>query len=180
MAKWVDANTISSFEDHRNDWLCDKWLAPIDDGIKIKWDKSYYSPYGTGILKVIDNEMNLDNTILDVFEVHVWSDIDHNGIQLTVTETDKDTGIFTGKVSFTTDNESSGARLLVEDAVHAEHKENYNFSRIINEAIPEYTAEEIDEELVLTPVQTKTIGDDAPFFGIFVYLDNLISWILGK
>ena len=28
--------------------------------------------------------------------------------------------------------------------------------------------------------QMKTVGDDAPFFGIFVYLDNLISWIWGK
>ena len=28
--------------------------------------------------------------------------------------------------------------------------------------------------------KTKTVGDDAPFFGIFVYLENLISWILGK
>lgn len=26
----------------------------------------------------------------------------------------------------------------------------------------------------------KTIGSDAPFFGIFVYLDNFISWIFGK
>ncbi len=26
----------------------------------------------------------------------------------------------------------------------------------------------------------KTVIDDAPFFGIFVYLDNLISWIWGK
>ena len=28
--------------------------------------------------------------------------------------------------------------------------------------------------------KTKTIGSDAPFFGIFVYLDNFISWIFGK
>ncbi len=28
--------------------------------------------------------------------------------------------------------------------------------------------------------KTKTVGDDAPFFGIFVYLDNLISWVFGK
>ena len=33
---------------------------------------------------------------------------------------------------------------------------------------------------VLQEVRTKTVGDDAPFFGIFVYLDNLISWIFGK
>ena len=31
MAKWVDSYTISSFENHRDDSLCDKWLAPIDD-----------------------------------------------------------------------------------------------------------------------------------------------------
>ncbi len=29
-------------------------------------------------------------------------------------------------------------------------------------------------------IQMKTIGDDAPFFGIFVYVDNLFSWIIGK
>ncbi len=26
----------------------------------------------------------------------------------------------------------------------------------------------------------KTVGDDAPFFGIFVYIDNLFSWITGN
>ncbi len=34
MAKWVDSHTISSFEDHRDDFLCNKWLSPIDDGVK--------------------------------------------------------------------------------------------------------------------------------------------------
>lgn len=29
-------------------------------------------------------------------------------------------------------------------------------------------------------VKTDTVGSDAPFFGIFVYLDNLISWIFGR
>ena len=33
---------------------------------------------------------------------------------------------------------------------------------------------------VIKAVKTKTVGDDAPFFGIFVYFDNLISWIFGK
>lgn len=133
MAQWVDASMISSWENHYNPLLCTKWLAPIDDGIKIKWDKPSYLSQGIGILNVIDNELNLDNTIRDVFEVHVWSDIDHNGIQLTVTETDNDTGVFTAKVYFTTDNTSSGARLLVEDAVNAEHKGNSKMSKIINE-----------------------------------------------
>ena len=33
---------------------------------------------------------------------------------------------------------------------------------------------------VVKTEKTKTVGDDAPFFGIFVYLDNLLSWIFGK
>ncbi|AJM93103.1 hypothetical protein [Nitrosopumilus piranensis] len=28
--------------------------------------------------------------------------------------------------------------------------------------------------------KTDVVGDDASFFGIFVYIDNLISWIFGK
>jgi hypothetical protein len=33
MAKWVDTYKISSFENHRNDHLCDIWLAPIPEPI---------------------------------------------------------------------------------------------------------------------------------------------------
>ena len=29
-------------------------------------------------------------------------------------------------------------------------------------------------------IQVKTVGDDAPFFGIFVYINNLFSWITGN
>ena len=134
MAKWVDAFKISSFEDHRNDLLCNKWLPPIDDGIKIKWDNLSYLPNGTGTVQVIDKDMNLDSKKIDSFDIHVWSDTDHNGIQLTIVEIDNDSGIFESQVFFTTINESSGTSLLVEDAVWAEHKSNITFSRIINES----------------------------------------------
>ena len=145
MAQWVDASRISSFENHRNDWMCNKWLPPVDDGITIKWDKSHYLPDDIGTVQVIDKEMNLDDKKIDSFEMHVHSDTDHAGIQLTMTETDTDSGIFEGTVFFTTTEESSGSRLLVEDAVHASHKENYDFSRIINEL-------ESESEVHLDPV----------------------------
>ena len=29
-------------------------------------------------------------------------------------------------------------------------------------------------------IKTDRVGSDAPFFGIFVYLDNLVSWIFGR
>lgn len=142
MAKWVDANKISSFEDHRNDFLCDRWLAPIDDGIKLKWDKELYSSDDIAQIQVIDKDMNLDPTLIDSFEIHVFSDIDRTGIQLTVTETEPNAGYFYGNVILTTLEESNGDKLLVEDAVHVRYKENYTFSKIINETIPEFTDED--------------------------------------
>ena len=141
MAKWVDTFKISSFENHRDDWMCNKWFPPVDDGITIGWDKSHYLSDGTGTVRVIDKDMNLNDNKIDSFKMHVHSDTDHTGIQLTMTETAEDSGIFEGTVFFTTTDESSGDVLLVEDAIHAHHKENYNFSRIINESEPESEAE---------------------------------------
>lgn len=83
--------------------------------------------------KWLDNDMNLDDKRIDSFDIHVWSDIDHIGITLTITETDDASRIFEGSAFFTTTDESRYAQLLVEDAVCAEHKSSVNVSRIINE-----------------------------------------------
>ncbi|MCA9828796.1 MAG: hypothetical protein KC444_10515 [Nitrosopumilus sp.] len=166
MAKWVDLHTISSFENHRDDSLCDKWLAPIDDGVKIKWNKPNYLPNDMGVVRVIDKEMNQDDKKADSFDIHVWSDTDHNGIELTITETDMDNGIFEGRVFFTTEGESGDTTLLVEDAVYAEHKSNVGSARIINE--PEYVepTEEILENAFIEcaegykQVDSQCVPDD--------------------
>ena len=42
--------------------------------------------------------MNLDSNKVDKFKVDVWSHTDSGGIELTVTETDKSSGIFEGTV----------------------------------------------------------------------------------
>ena len=152
MAKWVDLRTISSFENHRNDFLCNKWLAPIDDGVKIKWDKPNYLSDDVGIVQVIDKEMNQDNKNTESFSIRVWSDIDHMGIELTVTETDADSGIFEGNVFFTANDKSGDARLLVEDAVRAEHKSSIGFVRIVDEK---------PGDVVLGESNVKNFGDTA-------------------
>ena len=146
MAKWVDATKISSFENHRNDWLCNKWLPPIDDGIALKWDKDLYSSDDIAQIQVIDKDMNLDPTIIDSFDIHVFSDTDHTGISLTVTETEPDAGYFYGNVFLTATDESSGTRLLVEDAIYGKHKENTGFSKIINESKPQHPISDISTE----------------------------------
>ncbi len=134
MAKWVDAFTISSFENHRNDWMCNTWLPPVDDGVKIRWDKPTFLPNDVGIVTVTAKEMNQDSAKLDSFVIHVWSDVDHTGIQITTTETDVNTGVFEETIFFTPDGKSDGTRLFVEDAAYAEYKFSINSARIINES----------------------------------------------
>ena len=134
MAKWIDTFRISSFENHRNDWMCNIWLPPLEDGVKIRWDKSYYLPNDVGVVMVTANEMNQDNAKQDSFVIHVWSDTDHTGIQTTVTETAVDSGVFEETIFFTPEDKSDGTRLLVEDAVYAEYKFSINSARIINES----------------------------------------------
>ena len=150
MAKWVDSKTISSFENHRDDSLCDKWLAPIDDGIKLKWDKELYPSDDIAKIQVIDKDMNLDPMIMDSFDIHVWSDIDRTGIQLSVTETEPDAGYFYGDVVLTTTGESKDTRLLVEDVIRAEYKMNTARSKIINEQRDSYELEIISESGITT------------------------------
>ena len=132
MAKWVDSQTISSFENHRDDSLCDKWLAPIDDGIKVAWDKPNYLPNDVGTVRVSDMKLNMNDQKIDSFDIHVWSDVDHDGIKLTITETGNASGIFESKVFFTTMDKSSDIHLLVEDVVYADHKSNVGSARIID------------------------------------------------
>ena len=93
---------------------------------EIQWLEASYPASGTGVVRVIDPDMNLDPEAVDNFDVDVWSDSDAGGIDLTVTETNEATGIFEGTVFFTITDESSGHRLRVAegDTVTAEYEDN--------------------------------------------------------
>jgi hypothetical protein len=93
---------------------------------QIEWLEASYPASGTGVVRVTDPDMNLDPKAVDNFDVHVWSDSDAGGIDLTVTETNASTGIFEGTVFFTITDESSGHRLRVhgEDTITAEYEDN--------------------------------------------------------
>jgi len=91
-----------------------------------QWLEASYPASGTGVVRVVDPDMNLDPESVDNFDVDVWSDSDAGGIDLTVTETNEATGIFEGTVFFTTFDESSGHRLRVAegDTITAEYEDN--------------------------------------------------------
>ena len=93
---------------------------------EVQWLEASYPASGTGVVRTIDPDMNLDPEAVDNFDVDVWSDSDAGGIDLTVTETNEATGIFEGTVFFTTLDESSGHRLRVSegDTVTAEYEDN--------------------------------------------------------
>ena len=93
---------------------------------EVQWLEASYPASGTGVVRVIDADMNLNPEAIDNFSVDAWSDSDAGGIDLTVTETNEATGIFEGTVFFTTSNDSSGHRLRVSegDTVTAEYEDN--------------------------------------------------------
>jgi hypothetical protein len=93
---------------------------------EVQWLEASYPASGTGVVRIIDPDMNLDPEAVDNFDVDVWSDSDAGGIDLTVTETNEATGIFDGTVFFTITDESSGHRLRVAegDTVTAEYEDN--------------------------------------------------------
>ena len=93
---------------------------------EVQWLEASYPASGTGVVRIIDPDMNLNPESVDNFDVDVWSDSDAGGIDLTVTETNEATGIFEGTVFFTVTDESSGHRLRVAegDTVTAEYEDN--------------------------------------------------------
>ena len=93
---------------------------------EVQWLEASYPASGTGVVRIIDADMNLNPEAIDNFTVDAWSDSDAGGIDLTVTETNEATGIFEGTVFFTVANDSSGHRLRVAegDTVTAEYEDN--------------------------------------------------------
>ena len=92
----------------------------------VQWLEASYPASGTGVLRVIDPDRNLNPEAVDNFDVNVASDTDASGITLTVTETNEATGIFEGTVFFTTTGGSSGHRLRVSegDTVTADYSDS--------------------------------------------------------
>ena len=93
---------------------------------EVQWLEASYPATGTGVVRVIDPDVNLDPEAVDNFDVDAWSDSDSGGIDLTVTETNEATGIFEGTVFFTLDDDSEGHRLRVAegDTVTVEYEDN--------------------------------------------------------
>ena len=136
---------------------------------EIQWLDSSYPIDGTGVIRVIDQDMNLNPEAANSFAIDVWSDSDPGGISLTVVETHEATGIFEGTVYFTAGGDASGHRLRVAegDTVTAEYEDN-TLPR------PHSTADE------LNVVATTTIGVTVPPLDRIYVADLKIVDVVGR
>jgi len=120
-----DDGLTVSFEFSEDETVVGSSLVRWNIG-ETQWLEASYPAGGTGVVRIVDPDMNLDPEAVDNFDVDVWSDSDAGGIALTVTETNEATGIYEGTVFFTTTDESSGHRLRVAegDTITAEYEDN--------------------------------------------------------
>jgi hypothetical protein len=120
-----DDGLTVSFEFSEDETIVGSALVRWNIG-EVAWLEASYPASGTGVVRIIDPDMNLNPEAINNFAADVWSDSDAGGIDLTVTETNEASGIFEGTVYFTTTDESSGHRLRVAegDTVTAEYQDN--------------------------------------------------------
>ena len=93
---------------------------------EVQWLEASYAATGSGIVRVIDPDMNLNPDAVDNLDMVVYSETFLGGITLTVTETQEASGIFEGTVEFDPDEASQGHRLQVTegDIVTAEYDDH--------------------------------------------------------
>jgi len=120
-----DDGLTVSFEFSDNETATGSALIRWNIG-ETQWLEASYPASGTGVVRVIDPDMNLNPESVDSFNINIWSDSSAGGIALRITETNEATGIFEGTIIFTTTDASSGSRLRVAegDTVTAEYEDN--------------------------------------------------------
>ena len=119
-----DGITVS-FEFSKDETVVGSALIRWNIG-EVQWLEASYPTTGTGVVRVIDPDMNLDPEVLDNLDINVWSKTEPAGIDLIVTETKPSSGIFEGEVFFNEIDLSGGNHLTVHgrDTVTAEYKDN--------------------------------------------------------
>ena len=94
----------------------------------ISWEKDIYHISEPAIIQVKDADRNNDPDNIETIGIEVWSDTYPRGIDISLMETDFDTGVFEGTVIFTTPdgvggpgNEDGIVLLWIGDMVIAEY-----------------------------------------------------------
>ncbi len=103
-----------SFEYTRDQTVTGSALIRWHTG-EIKWLQPNYSTDSQGTLQIVDPDMSIIPDAINKFDTSVWSSSDSGGTKITMTETDKGSGIFQGTVYFNSNFPSSGNRLHISN-----------------------------------------------------------------
>ena len=82
---------------------------------EVQWLEASYAATGSGVVRIIDPDMNINPDAVDSLDVVAYSETFIGGIELTVTETQEASGIFEGTVEFDPESASDGHRLQVTE-----------------------------------------------------------------
>ncbi len=87
----------------------------LSESAKIEWNEGDLRivdvTEDSAKIKLFERDMNLNPESIDTINIEIFSEEDSAGINLEISETTEDSGIFEGIVSFTRDDQSSGSRL---------------------------------------------------------------------
>ena len=95
----------------------------------VSFDSDSYRIGATATITLNETDLNLDSQAIDSAQVKVWSDTDKTGFNLSLSETDVDTGTFTGSVTFTTEQSQPQNNLLQVssgDTVYVSYQDSSN------------------------------------------------------
>ena len=106
----VYPSTSRSQRDHLVTFALIRWNIG-----EVQWLEASYAATGSGIVRVIDPDMNINPDAVDNLEIVVYSETFVGGIELTVTETQEASGIFEGTAEFDPNQASQGHRLQVTE-----------------------------------------------------------------
>lgn len=187
-----DGNTLhESLDVDKNDLINTASIngagIPIDDRVSL--DKKSYAWNDKVIITINAPEENFDANSIEIIDsskdsIKIYTrhfDIDNYDL----VETGINSGIFSGEISLIGEFDNIDSDGITASFEYEEDKTAIGSAPItLNPESLDFVDEQIcDTELIdgiCQPVLVEITGDDAPFFGIFVYLDDLISWIFGK
>ena len=88
---------------------------------EIQWKSAFYNIGDTGVVILIDPDLNLNPDVIELIPIRVWSDSDPVGITLLAIETGNNTGIFIADLQFGIKTTKNQLKVSPEDTVSAEY-----------------------------------------------------------
>ena len=89
---------------------------------EIMWAEETYQIGDKGIIRIFDPDMSIVHGIKNKFTIKIYSDSDHHGVMIIVTETNISTGTFQGEVVFNKDTiKNYSIKVKKGDGVYAQY-----------------------------------------------------------